>query len=184
MFFFFVNQGTILLNEEFLIFVSLVLLFVVLFNALSKTLKFFMFSNVEKIYFTFLYAILVNININNKIKFFFNYLFIDFYYFISYEFIFSFYYFFVSFSSLYYNLNLNFLKNLNNFIFQILSSFSFNNLIFDSIYSILKTYFLNINSFNLRLCKFINLQLLSNTCLNLFIKNFNIKNKSFLSKGF
>lgn len=64
--FFFVNQGIVFLNEEFLIFLSLVLLFIILFNSLSKMLKFSMFSNIEKIYFTFLYVILVNININKN----------------------------------------------------------------------------------------------------------------------
>jgi hypothetical protein len=172
---FFVNQGVVLLNEEFLIFLSLVLLFTVLFNSLSKILKFFMFSNVEKIYFTFLYVILVNITINEKSKNFFNYLFLDFYYFIRYEFLFLFFYSFSSLSSLYNNTNLFFFKKLNNFIFKNLSSFSFSFSKFNFLSVNLKNYFLSVNLFELSLTKFISFLLFSNISLGLFFKNLNNK---------
>ena len=175
---FFVNQGIVLLNEEFLIFLSLVLLFIVLFNSLSKMLKFFMFSNVEKIYFTFLYVILVNMNINKKTKNFFYYLFLDFYYFINYEFLFLFFYSFNVLSSLYYNVNLFFFKKLNNFIFKNLSTFSFSFNNFNFLFINLKNYFLNTNLFNLNLNKFLNLFKFSIISLNLSFKNIHIISKS------
>lgn len=54
-------------NEEFLIFLCMVVLFILLFSALRRTVNFMFFVKVEQVYFFFLYLLLLSEHLINRV---------------------------------------------------------------------------------------------------------------------